>query len=68
MSMDGIYGYTPEDATDLVANVIMVAMGKAPAKVKPATAPAAKPAEKKAAEPKKAEEKKKGPEKSKEKK
>ena len=26
MSMDGIYGYSPEDATDLVQNVVMVAM------------------------------------------
>ena len=42
MSMDGIYGYSPEDAlTDLVQNVVMVAMGQPPAKVKPATAPAA---------------------------
>lgn len=61
MSMDGIYGYSPEDATDLVQNVVMVAMGGAPAKVKPATAPAAKPAEEKKAEPKKMEEKKPKP-------
>jgi hypothetical protein len=58
MSMDGIYGYSPEDATDLVQNVVMVAMGGAPAKVKPATNPAPKaaekPAEEKKAEPKKA--------------
>jgi hypothetical protein len=42
MSVDGIYGYAPEDATDLVENVLFLAMGGAPPKVAPATKPAEK--------------------------
>jgi hypothetical protein len=43
MSIDGIYGYDPEDATDLVANIVLLANGGAPPKVA-ATKPAAEPA------------------------
>jgi hypothetical protein len=43
MTIDGIYGYDPEDATDLVQNVVMLAMGGAPPRI--AAAPPATPAE-----------------------
>jgi hypothetical protein len=44
MSVDGIYGYAPEDATDLVEHVLMLAMGGTPPKK---IAPSTKPGEKK---------------------
>jgi hypothetical protein len=55
MSMDGIYGYDPDDATDLIQHMVMLAMGGTPppklAQGKPAEAQP-KPAEKPAAPPK----------------
>jgi len=64
MSVEGIYGYEPEYATDLMENIVLVAMGGAPPpRIAPATQPAAE-----SAPPPKPKEEMKAPEKKAEKK
>jgi hypothetical protein len=65
MSFEGIYGYEPEYATDLMENIMLVAMGGAPP---PKIAPATQPAAESAPPPPKPKEEVKAPEKKPEKK